>query len=441
MDNTTGINGTSTTAASSLGLPISTEFKIGLTIAYAVIFFVAFLGNSMGLFVVLKKSSSSSIANLFIANMTVADLLLTITVMPYSVAYLYRSSIWLSGTLGTITCKALYYFMPIAIAASVFTMLFISFDRFYAIFFPLKEKVFRNPKILSTVIWSLSVVLMLPYAIMARVEYETEVNDYVCLQDWPWAKTRQDLVRVMTIFHVVVFIVVYALPLSITIFMYSLICRKLWLRKIPGNATDRNRAAAEKSKRKVVRLLVIICAVFAVCWFPVYVNHYFWFVRPDQIELLPIEVQFYFAWLAHANSAINPCLYILLNAKFRKELLTRLACCPCLEKVKSNFSRSSTKSDSNHNNTAVWRFVSMGRSSAYTLPRSPTEQERRRTNLSLSLVSLKEDRPPTNSPPTKVIRADSNMAFVPDESQDVAMWNERCSQERSFCKWFVRSGN
>lgn len=63
----------------------------------------------------------------------------------------------------------------------------------------------------------------------------------------------------------------------------------------------------------------------------------------------------------------------------------------------------------------------MGRSSAYTLPRSPTEQERRQTNLSLSLVSLKEDRPPTNSPPTKVIRADSNMAFVPDESQDVAM--------------------
>ena len=369
----------------------------------------------------LKKSSSSSIANLFIANMTVADLLLTITVMPYSVAFLYRSSIWLSGTLGTITCKALYYFMPIAIAASVFTMLFISFDRFYAIFFPLKEKVFRNPKILSTVIWSLSVMLMLPYAIMAQVIYDTEVNDYVCIQGWPWAKTPQDIVRVMTIFHVVVFVVVYALPLSITIFMYSLICRKLWLRKIPGNATDRNRAAAEKSKRKVVRLLVIICAVFAVCWFPIYVNHYFWYVRPDKIDLLPIQVQFYFAWLAHANSAINPCLYILLNAKFRKELLTRLACCPCLEKVKSNFSRSSSKSDSNHNNTAVWRFVSMGRSSAYTLPRSPTEQERRGTNLSLSLVSLKEDRSPTNSPPTKVIRADSNMAFVPDESQDVAI--------------------
>ena len=137
---------------------------------------------------------------------------------------------------------------------------------------------------------------MIPYPLTHQVRYEQ--GAYYCVQIWPWADpndlTFKETYRVLKIQHIVLFIVMYALPLFITIIVYFLICRKLWLRKIPGNVTDTNRAAAEKSKRKVVRLLVIICVVFALCWFPVYVNHYFCCVRPDQAHTLPTEVQFLF---------------------------------------------------------------------------------------------------------------------------------------------------
>ena len=393
-----------------------------MTAAYAVIIFLALLGNSFGLFVVLKKSSSTNVTNLFIANMAVADLLLTCTVMPFSMAYFYRNSRWIGGTLGNITCKALFYVIPIAIAATVFTMMLISFDRFYAIFYPLKEKIFRKPKILSASIWVLSVVLMIPYVLLFQVNYVPTNDTYECMQVWPWADenhTLEDTYSVLTKFHIVVFVVVYAFPLSITIVIYFLICRKLWLRKIPGNVTDRNRAAAEKSKRKVVRLLVIICVVFAVCWFPVYVNHYFWYVRPDKVHLLPVEVQFIFAWIAHANSAINPCLYILFNAKFRKEFFAIFTCCPFLRNYRPSFSRSSSKSDFNQNSTTMFRFMSMGRSSAYTLPRSPTEKKNGNMNLSLSWASFKDGQSPPNSPPTKSAHDDTTKTA--DDSRDVAM--------------------
>ena len=222
------------------------------------------------------KSASKSVANLFIANMAVADLLLTLTAMPYTVAFLFRRSLWFGGTLGTITCKALFYAIPIGISATVLTMTFISLDRFYAIFYPLKEKLFRKPKILSSNIWILSFVLMIPYVLTFQVRYEEDA--YYCIQVWPGADpndlTFQETYRVLKIYHIVVFIVIYAVPLVITIIAYFLICRKLWLRKIPGNVIDTNRSAAEKSKHKVVRLLVIICVVFALCWLPVYVNHY-----------------------------------------------------------------------------------------------------------------------------------------------------------------------
>ena len=264
--------------------------------------------------------------------MAVADLILTLTMMPFSVASMYRENLWFGGAMGNITCKALFYVIPVSISATVFTMMLISFDRFYAIFLPLKENIFRKPKILSATIWILSFVLMIPFALMFQAKYHPYVNAYLCVQVWPWANqndlTFKETFSVLRSFHILIFAIIYVLPLSVTTVIYFLICQKLWRRQIPGNVQNGNRAVIEKSKRKVVRLLVIICVVFALCWFPVYVNHYFYYVRPDQAHKLPAEAQYVFNWCAHANSALNPCLYILLSNKFRKDLLATLGCCP-----------------------------------------------------------------------------------------------------------------
>ena len=60
------------------------------------------------------------------------------------------------------------------------------------------------------------------------------------------------------------------MPLSLTDIIDFLICRKLWSSKILENAIDNNRAAAKKTKRKVVRLLVAIVVVFAPLVLSVY---------------------------------------------------------------------------------------------------------------------------------------------------------------------------
>ena len=372
----------------SVGIPL--DLKIGLTSAYVVIFLVALFGNSVGFYVVVikKESSSRSVTNLFIGNMAVADLLLTITIMPFSVAFLYCDSLWIGGTLGSISCKALFYVMPVFISASVFTMMLISFDRFYAVFYPLKEKFFQKPKVLSAIIWISSFGLMTPYVLMFQTT-EVQPGVYYCWQEWPWAPPNDtdftETYKVLKSFHICLFVILYALPLSVTLFIYFLICRRLWLRKIPGNVTDTNLAAEKRLKRKVTRLLVITCVVFAVCWFPVYVNHYFWYVRPDQNHKLPIRVQMLFNWIAHANSALNPCLYILLNKKFRQKFQATLHNLRQFGSSKSNNKR----------------FVTVGaprKTNAYTLPQSPTKAKSEQTNLSLSLMSVRDNRSPSNGP-------------------------------------------
>ena len=121
------------------------------------------------------------------------------------------------------------------------------------------------------------------------------MNKHLCLQVWSWQDkndvTNAETYRVLRIFRITIFVVLYAWPLSITIVIYILICRKLWLRKILGNVTTTNRAAAQTFKLKVVRLLVVIAMVFAICWFPKFCGHYIWFVRPELCNLLPGEVQ------------------------------------------------------------------------------------------------------------------------------------------------------
>lgn len=293
-----------------------------------------------------------------------------------TVAFIFADVTWIPGILGNVTCKVVFYIIPVSIAATVFTMMFISFDRFYAIFYPFREKIFRKPKILSATIWILSLVLMVPYPMMYRVQYQPRLDKHQCLQLWPWQDesdpTYAETYRVLKIFHITIFVVLYAWPLSITIVIYFLICRKLWLRKIPGNVTTTNRAAAEKSKRKVVRLLVIIVLVFAICWFPNYVDHYIWYVRPDLLSSIPSEAQLCFLWLAHANSAINPCLYILLNSKFRKELFITMTCCPSYRVRLARFLSASSQNEEENSFTTggtMWKMMSFGRITAYTLPR------------------------------------------------------------------------
>ena len=277
-------------------------------------------------------------------------------------------------------------------------MMLISFDRFYAVFYPLKGKLFRKPKVLSSTIWVLSFGLMTPFVLLFQTR-ERQPGVYYCWQEWPWAPPNDtdftETYKVLKSFHICLFVILYALPLSVILFIYFLICRKLWLRKIPGNVTDSNLAAKNKLKRKVTRMLVITCVVFAVCWFPVYVNDYFRYVRRHQNHKLPIRVQMLFYWIAHANSALNPCLYILLNDKFRQKFQATLH---NLLQVGSSKNNCCNCSDTKSNNKRFLTVAAPRKTNAYTLPQSPTKAKCGQTNLSLSLVSVRDNRSPPNRP-------------------------------------------
>ena len=307
-----------------------TETKVGFTFAYITIFVISLFGNSVGLQVVMSaKTPSRRITYLLIKNLAVADLILTLTVMPNSVWFMYFDhNRWFGGTMGTITCKLFFYAILVSIAASVITLTIISIDRFFVIYYPLKLTLFHKHKTITMIIWSVSLLAITPYLLLFKVK---KLGDYyVCLPVWPWSKNIIETYLVMRAFHIFGFIIFYALPLLITAVVNCLLFRRVWFHKSSGTASG-NRALTA-SRRKVIRMLSIIVVGFALCWLPCYINHYFMFFQPAVFEKIPIAVWSFNFWLSHANSAINPLFYIVLNRRFRKaflDALTVLFAFPC----------------------------------------------------------------------------------------------------------------
>ena len=248
---------------------------------------------------------------MLIANMALADFLVTVFAMPYMVIFIHVGVKWIGGVIGQVTCKFVHFSYQISIPASIFTVLLVSLDRFYAICYPMRGQVFRKVKLMTAVIWMSSAGYAIPF-MMANDIY-IKNNTHYCVRFFAPFDNRNS----PQMYYLMTFILLYCIPLMILAVLYSLIARKLWQRKIPGNVSKARFRSREREKRRIVKALVFIVVVFAICWFPAHVMHYFVFFRKDIYSKMPPEVEVFFFWFAHANSIINPCLYTLISPSYR----------------------------------------------------------------------------------------------------------------------------
>ena len=123
------------------------------------------------------------------------------------------------------------------------------------------------------------------------------------------------------------FVFLYAFPLALMGTLCNLIGRKLWFRTIPDIIHSIHRQAAELSKRRIIHMLIIVIATFALCWLPVHVFHMLVAFTHNLTRNMASYWPPLIVFIGHANSALNPCLEIALNRKFRAEFFKFLATC------------------------------------------------------------------------------------------------------------------
>ena len=292
--------------------------------AYILVILLSLFGNVMVVRVVHKNRRMRTITNYLIINMALADLLTTVFNMLPTTYWIFQGlDVWaMGGWIGEALCKLLNFSQSLSISVSVFTLCAIAFDRFFAIFRPLKRVItFRVAKCIIAGTWLASIVVPCPQLYVLTTAGEKGVAQ--CVEKWVPPFDAATAPRDYTI---ALFFLLYALPLTVIASLYTVIMLKLWRRRAPGQELTSNQEHKEKTNRKVLKMLVTVVIVFALSWLPLYVRMFVMFAESDRyICGLPYDMDFLTLYLGHANSAVNPYIYVIFNENYRRGFRTALS--------------------------------------------------------------------------------------------------------------------
>jgi len=241
--------------------------------------------------------------------------------MPYSVAHLFVGFQWFGGPVGSILCKTINFSQTVSIAASVITLIVITVDRFVSIVFIWKTCLnLRTSKVSLVVIWIIAIGIMGLQLKVYTVRQAIPGDErYFCYPDWQGMP-----VGLNKFFAIGIFVMLYALPLLLMAILYSMIVQKLWKDSFAGSSASGGDANINSAKKRVVKMLLSVTVAFAVCWFPLHTMHYYIYFETETYNCMSPFLTLLSFWLGHANSAINPALYVTFNKTFRRAFLQAL---------------------------------------------------------------------------------------------------------------------
>ena len=307
--------------------PTNVSLQIIEAVASVLVMIGSFLGNSLVICVVLQSVRMRTVTNFLIVNMACADILYTFIAMPPLFVMIFDGYSWAMSNrgLGIFFCKVVNFGQYMLVPVSVLTLAAIAFDRFFAILMPLKRII--NKRVFNwiiAVIWATSVAVATPMLFALRV-IENDDGSLTCNEIW---EPAFDSETARTNYALVLFSVVFCLPICIITVLYTVICRHLWYMKAPGETEreeSKNLLKRRNSRRKVVKMLITVVVVFIISWLPLQIATFMFFFQHAQIS-----ESLYFACeiFMRASCAINPALYAIFSENYRqgfKRVLTR--CC------------------------------------------------------------------------------------------------------------------
>ncbi|XP_066027255.1 substance-P receptor-like [Pocillopora verrucosa] len=311
---------------------------VWITVAYVgMIFVFGFFGNICIIYIVVSRKQMRTKFNFLVVNMAVGDLLVFLFIMPFEVKLFYTGIAWIPGVVGKVTCKLVKFMGVLSIAVSIITLVFITVDRYFAILHPLRDVRFiRNTKLVTAVIWISSSLFFLLYLLLYDIVKSADGFHWECTMVGNFFSSDISVwFSISRAYFMTMFLILYLVPLVVIAWVHVLIGRHLCSRQIPGEPTAHQRHQNELSKRKVLRMIIIVVVTFALCWLPTHIQHLLIFYFNNTYKaLLKVErLNSFLFFPPHANSAVNPCLLISLNQRFTNEFKGILRCLFCRNPV------------------------------------------------------------------------------------------------------------
>ncbi|XP_003264417.1 galanin receptor type 1 [Nomascus leucogenys] len=275
-------------------------------VVFGLIFALGVLGNSLVITVLArsKPGKPRSTTNLFILNLSIADLAYLLFCIPFQ-ATVYALPTWV---LGAFICKFTHYFFTVSMLVSIFTLAAMSVDRYVAIVHSRRSsslRVSRNALLGVGCIWALSIAMASPVAYHQGLFHPRASNQTFCWEQWPDPRHKKAYV-------VCTFVFGYLLPLLLICFCYAKVLNHL--HKKLKNMSKKS----EASKKKTAQTVLAVVVVFGISWLPHHIIH-LW-AEFGVFPLTPASFLFRITahCLAYSNSSVNPIIYAFLSENFRK---------------------------------------------------------------------------------------------------------------------------
>ncbi|XP_011313057.1 tachykinin-like peptides receptor 86C isoform X2 [Fopius arisanus] len=271
--------------------------------------------SSPRLFASLAHRRMRTVTNYLLVNLSMADLMMTLLNCAFNFIFMLNSD-W---PFGVVYCTVNNFVANVTVASSTFTLVVISFDRYMAIMRPLHHHMSRRRTVAALIlIWVASVILATPcllYSTTITRRYSNGKSRIVCYVLWPdgdYLNSRSEY-----IYNLIFLGVTYLIPMTVMAVCYTLMGRKLWGSKSIGEHTQHQKESM-KSKRKVVKMFIIVVLIFGVCWLP-YQGFFILLYHQRRIGGTSYVQHVYlsFYWLAMANAMVNPLIYYWMNNRFR----------------------------------------------------------------------------------------------------------------------------
>jgi thyrotropin-releasing hormone receptor len=321
------------------------DIRIIMTLIFTVLSIIGIFGNILVILVVFKVPGMRTPTNCYLVSLALSDCIFFLATSPTEISYLHiTATTYIFGSFG---CAIFTYIPYLAINTSSLSITAFTIERFIGICYPLRARYIctvKRAKIIILFIWVFSIFYNSPWLYLATLT--PLKNGETCTfklerDNWAYKALYFTDLGMFYCVPMILNILIYG-KITYTLSNSSMKSGKSSMHKsIMRNGSDKEsstmdtqvtlsspnmtaprefcinggKRSSTKGKMQVIKMLLIVVVVFAVCWLP-----YRAMVTYNSFagSKLNNDLYIFFAkTLIFINCAINPVLYNVMSARFR----------------------------------------------------------------------------------------------------------------------------
>lgn len=283
-------------------------------------------GNLLILVVVAKNKEFHNNLNSLLCNLVVADLLRMLLGVSFELFMVNKIGDAVTpipsvpGAAGDLRCKIFFAVPQIFSCVFVYTLVFMTCERFVAIVFPFKAVLLKNKsKWIIFGVWLSAIVLDIP-GLYAFNSVRIANGDHICSIDFsPFCDDKECSIKAYKRFLSALVYISYVIAFIFILFLHAVMAIVLYQNRAKFDAgSSRTSRTASSSTRDVVRMLGMVSVVYVLTTLPSQVYQFgslyenAWLTRS-----MPAYFNYLLLFIANLSSMFDPWIYPIFVKRFR----------------------------------------------------------------------------------------------------------------------------